>query len=146
MPMQVYGNVLSIPHYWESWNVDTLRPEPDNRVCRVYNWRSDRKDDILRVPFCGTGIDVFGFTDVDGGYATVRITDTQGRILHRQYVDFYSKVPSCGLRFKSPRLIPGDYVLWVEVTGEHPVWYKKDGTRFGSTGFYVDITKISVRE
>lgn len=145
MPMLVNGTGLSIPEYWESWNVDSLCPETDNRICRLYNWHSDNKDDCLRIPFCGTGIDIFGRTDTDGGYAIVRITDTQGHTIHRQYVDFYSKTPSEGLRFVSPQLAFGDYVLWIEVSGQQPVWYKKDGTRLGSHGYNVDISKISVR-
>ena len=34
-----------------------------------------------------------------------------------------------------------NYVLEVKVTGEPPVWFDKDGTRFGSDNCYVSVEK-----
>ena len=75
------------------------------------------------------------------GYAEVRILSEIGKVMHCSLVDFYSKVPDKGCRFLSKKMPMDNYVLEVKVTGEPPVWFDKDGTRFGSDNCYVSVEK-----
>ncbi len=49
------------------------------------------------------------------------------------------------MSFLRPSLPVADYIISIEVMGEHGVWYKKDGTGFGSTDDYVTIRDIFVK-
>ena len=78
-------------------------------------------------------------------YATFRILNKHGEVLHASYVDFYSKVPNESIRFVSKEYAEDDYILEVQVSGEQPVWFNKRGDRFGSTDCYVNISKVLVK-
>lgn len=144
MPINVEGEELSIPEFWEAWDIDSVRPVKHYDSTSVHNWKSDTKGDILRIPFRGKQIKIFGHTDNIGGYATVRILNkTGGAVLDSSYVDFYSLVPNDGIRYVSKEYPEGRYVLEVEVAGEQPVWYNKRGDRFGSNGYFVTITETT---
>ena len=141
MPIVVDGKRLSIPEYWHSWDIDRIRPvENDNNRIKKLNWVSSVKNERLSIPFHGEKITLYGTSDINGGYATVRIIDRNGKALHSSYVDFYSKVPDYGVRFVSPVYAVDDYTLEIEVTGEHSVWFDKKGTRFGSIGYNIAVT------
>lgn len=68
-----------------------------------------------------------------------------GRMPDNLFVDFYSKVPDEGIRFISREYPDGKYKLQIKVTGTWSVWYNKAKTiRYGSHGYYVNVTKIVV--
>lgn len=144
MPMEVNGTALSIPEYWHSWSIDNMSPENDCGNSEIVEWSSDSVGNCLRIPFKGRKVSIYGHTDCHGGYAKVRIINQEEKILHESYVDFYSKVPDDGIRFVSKEYPSGNYRLEIEVSGEQPVWFSKNGTRFGSDGFFVNVSKISV--
>lgn len=139
-PIVVERDSISIPEFWPAWNAKTASPVSFPSKRKVHDWKSDKKGDTLRIPFYGRSIKLFGHTDVDGGYALVRLKDKSGKTLHSSYVDFYSKVPDEGIRFVSRDYPQDNYVLEVEVSGEHPVWSNKRGDRFGSTGYTVSVS------
>lgn len=144
LPMKTDGFNLSIPEYWASWNAKNVSPTVSKGKSTTHGWSSNIKGDILTVPFHGRRISIIGESNNLSGYAWVSIKDKDGRIRHRQYVDFYSKAKDYAPRYVS-RLYPkDDYVLEVEVSGENPVWYDKKGNRFGSSDYYVNVTETIV--
>ena len=144
LPMQTEGTKLSIPEYWQTWDIDSISKSEQTGVCTSIDWRSDIPGEMLRIPFRGKRITITGRSDNESGYAEVRIKNKKGDMLHSSLVDFYSKAEDVGSRFTS-RMYPEDeYILEIEVTGKNPVWFNKKGDRFGSTGFFVDITGIIV--
>ena len=140
MPIEVNGDSISIPEFWSEWDVKTAMPKQVGGNVKKHNWSSDKKGDILSVPFYGRMIKLYGKTDKNGGYARISIKDSKGKTLHSQLVDFYSKTPSEGLRYVSRQYPEDHYTVEVEVVGEQPVWFDKKGTRFGSVGYNVDIS------
>ncbi len=88
---------------------------------------------------CGGRIVLFGSASDQGGYCRVQIIDREERRVNESVIDFYSAVPMKGIRYVSPRLGSGEYMLCVTVLGEGGEWFKKDGTRYGSKGCRVDI-------
>lgn len=139
-PIVVESDSISIPEFWPAWNAKTATSVSFPSKRKEHDWKSDKKGDTLRIPFYGRSIKLFGHTNVEGGYAIVRLKDKSGKTLHSSYVDFYSKVPDEGIRFVSRDYPQDNYVLEVEVSGEHPVWSNKRGDRFGSTGYTVSVT------
>lgn len=135
LPMMTDGISLSIPKYWASWDVENVSQVISKDKSTPHNWSSNIKGDILTVPFHGKRISIIGESNKLSGYAWVSIKDKNGKILHQQYVDFYSKAKNHAPQYVS-RLYPeGDYVLEVEVPGENPVWFDKKGNRFGSLDY-----------
>ncbi|MNR63875.1 hypothetical protein D3C85_1863290 [compost metagenome] len=47
--------------------------------------------------------------------------------------------------FRSPILKKGDYKLTVYVTGERSNWSDKRKTDYGSTGYYVSLDKMIIK-
>ncbi|MHB9056313.1 MAG: family 43 glycosylhydrolase [Paludibacteraceae bacterium] len=162
LPLQVDGVKLSIPEYWESWNVQKVqkmdllknRKKVTRKKIRFINelaWESDltrlsskEKGSALQVPFRGKQIAILGETNDHSGYARVTIYDKNKKIIKSSLVDFYSKVPNQGIRYLSPDLPKGKYTLEVEVTGIIPVWTDKSKARFGSFDSYVNVDDIIV--
>ncbi|MDE6534131.1 MAG: family 43 glycosylhydrolase [Muribaculaceae bacterium] len=140
LPMTTEGTKLSIPEYWERWNTESIKESEIKGYVRHHDWTSDKKGESIRIPFHGERITIFGNTDNISGYARVRIIDRNGNEISNSLVDFYSKVPSESSRYMSRILPEGDYTLVVENEGIMPVWYKKNGDRFGSTGYKVNIS------
>lgn len=143
LPMKTEGEKLSIPEYWNVWNITEIaRSRMLQGREQAHNWISDKKGDCLEREFGGGRIAVFGKTNRDGGYATVSISDVWGEVLDKLFVDFYSKVPDEGVRFISKNYPKGKYRLRIEVTGTQSVWYNKKKTiRYGSLGYSVNVTK-----
>lgn len=139
LPMQAESRELSIPEYWEAWDIDSISKSEQNGVSITHSWSSNTTGDILRVPFKGKQISIVGKSDRQSGYAKIRIMDKNGDILHNSLVDFYSKVEDNGVRFVSRTYPEGEYILEVEVSGENPVWFNKRGDRFGSSDFFVNV-------
>lgn len=149
LPMKADGVKLSIPKYKEFWNIFSSNNSGDKSPykCRKETgkilFHSNKQGDFCEYPFSGSQIAILGETTPHGGYARITITDKQRQPVFTTLVDFYSKVPSKGIRFISPKLPEKDYKLKIEVTGEHGVWYKKNGTKFGSDNYYVTVLNVS---
>ena len=141
MPIQVDGTRLSIPEYWNAWNIDTIVESEQKGTAAPCGWTSNTPGDKLTVPFKGKRISVVGKSDNKSGYAWIRIKNSCGDVMHSSLVDFYSKVEDEGTRFVSKTYPEGEYVLEVEVAGENPVWFNKRGDRFGSTDLFVNVAE-----
>lgn len=144
LPMHADGTNLSIPEYWEAWNIDSVSETKPTGISNIHSWYSNTPGDVLKVPFKGKRISIVGKSDNQSGYAEVRIKDTKGDVLHSSLVDFYSKAEDVGPRFVSKTYPDDDYVLEIEVTGKNPVWFNKRGDRFGSTDFYIQVSETIV--
>lgn len=168
-PLSVSGVSLSIPNYQEAWKVDPVTGltegklvgkkaiENDDKRQIQYNgkWQSiasdtlslsssDTKGDSFLVKFKGTGIGVYCQSGPDKGYARVVLQNKKGDMLINSIVDMYSKNTGSALKFLSPKLSKGDYVLTVSVMGERPNWSDKRKTDYGSTGYFVSLDKIVI--
>lgn len=143
LPMKAEGEKLAIPEYWNAWNAAKAEKKLSIQGReQVHNWISDKKGDCLEREFDGGRIAVVGKTDGNGGYATISISDANGKVLDKLFVDFYSKIPDEGLRFVSKNYPKGKYRLRIEVTGTQSAWYNKKKTiRYGSHGYLVNVTK-----
>ena len=157
MPLQVEGNKISIPEYWQSWDVENVKPTdilegmqpvPEDRLTfskdwtkRDGTWESDIKGAVLSTRFGGGKIALAGISQPTGGYARVHITKN-GKEIYTSLVDFYSKHPEKAIRFITPEFEKGNYGLTVEVTGIMPTWTDKTKTIYGSKGTTVSITGV----
>ncbi|WP_257670598.1 family 43 glycosylhydrolase [Parapedobacter tibetensis] len=149
LPLQTNGTKLSIPEYWPYWDANSLEPvafPEDVLVTLPPNTAlaSNRKGDLMRIPYNGLPVGLIGESGPHGGYARVSITGNDGTTFHTSLVDFYSKVPDTGLRFVTPPLPGGDYTLQVEVSREQGVWFNKRGDRYGSEGYWVRVHQLVV--
>ena len=158
MPMQVNGTKLSIPEYWQCWDLNTLKPvdilrkgkqvsmkniKPavgwtENRGCFV----SNAKGSVLAVSFRGTHVAVVGKSDSHSGYARVSVLNAKKDTVYSSLVDFYSKYSEKAIRIMTPEMENGNYTLLVEVTGIKPVWTDKSKTIYGSDNTFVTIDDI----
>ena len=158
MPMQVNGTKLSIPEYWQCWDLNTLKPvdilrkgkqvsmkniKPavgwtENRGCFV----SNAKGSVLAVSFRGTHVAVVGKSDSHSGYARVSVLNAKKDTVYSSLVDFYSKYSEKAIRIMTPEMEKGNYTLLVEVTGIKPVWTDKSKTIYGSDNTFVTIDDI----
>lgn len=167
-PLVVSGYSISLPDYKQSWQINTstgtwnevrtagktIENTDGKSIKYSGKWihssgtdglndsRSDVKGASFSVKFSGTQIEWYGTVRPEGGYARVTIKNSKGKIILSSLVDLYCKYPESSLRFISPVLPKGNYMLTVSVTGEHGNWTKKDGTVFGSTGNFVSVDKI----
>ena len=158
MPMQVNGTKLSIPEYWQCWDLNTLKPvdilrkgkqvsmkniKPavgwtENRGCFV----SNAKGSVLAVSFRGTHVAVVGKSDSHSGYARVSVLNAKKDTVYSSLVDFYSKYSEKAIRIMTPEMEKGNYTLLVEVTGIKHVWTDKSKTIYGSDNTFVTIDDI----
>ncbi len=144
LPMQTDGTKLSIPEYWQAWDIDSISEVSQKGIPTEHRWTSNIPGDKLTVPFKGKRISIVGKSDNQSGYALVRIKDKDGIILHNSLVDFYSKAADTNPRFVSKTYPDGEYLLEIEVAGENPVWYNKKGDRFGSKDYFINISETIV--
>ncbi|NDV84385.1 family 43 glycosylhydrolase [Bacteroides sp. 51] len=160
MPMSVDGEHLSIPEYWQSWDVDKLQqvdplkgstPIVRNRfkLNNETDWNTDNgqltsrvEGSTLEASFRGTRIAIVGESNANSGYARIRILNANKQEVLSTLVDFYSKKTDRNMRFLSPVLPLTDYTLQIEVTGVMPVWSDKSKARFGSTDSFVTVDDI----
>lgn len=158
MPMQVDGTKLSIPEYWQCWDIHTLQsvdilqgkeeiafkdmmPSTGWRR-KDGRWTSNTKGSVLSVAFKGTAVAVVGESDPHSGYAKVSILDTKKDTVYSSLVDFYSKYPEKAIRIITPEMPEADYTLLIEVTGIKPVWIDKTKAIYGSDNTFVTIDNI----
>lgn len=144
LPLTVKGTELSIPNYWQSWDIATLSESQPSGESQLHNWSTSQKGECLSIPFHGKRIAIYGKSHKNGGYAIVRIKDKNGKTIHSSYVDFYSKAVNDAIRFASLEYPEDDYTLEIEATGEQPVWYDKAKTKFGSDGCNVNVAHVII--
>lgn len=162
LPLQADREKLSIPQYWETWNLVTIQPThplagtmsigQDNiKLYAPGDWTiknnlltSNVPGSYIEATFTGKRFAIAGESNSRSGYARITIADNRGKIVHESLVDFYSKVPNKGVRFASPRLSKGEYTVKVTVTGIVPEWFKKNGERLGSSGCFVTVSDVVV--
>jgi len=140
-PLQVKDGTLSIPEYMESWNPETLQPLPFAGKPLGRQWQAQTVGELFSVDFDGSGISLFGTTDVNSGYADVVIRSKTEEVF-RGTIDFYSLTPSTGIRFFSPSLPKGQYTLELRVSDMKPNWNDKKRNQYGSKGHKVQITEV----
>lgn len=139
LPIETQGCNMKIPEYLEVWDPDGLQTvllRQENPLA----FRSNIRGEYCNISFYGNCIMLFGKTSRYGGYGDVIIYNETGEAVHRAVIDFYSLVPNEGLRYVSPMLPLGNYTLKVMVMGCNGVWYSKNGTRFGSDDYYVELS------
>lgn len=160
MPLQVDGKKISIPEYWECWDIEKIKPveplkgsitvdkqkvtfnTPDNWELTDNRMASRIEGSKVEIPFKGSRVAITGETNNRSGYARVSIRDNKGQTIYSSLVDFYTKYTTTGTRYLSPILPKGEYTLIVEVTGISPVWTDKTKAIYGSTDSYVTLNKI----
>lgn len=164
LPMQVDGEKIFIPEYWENWNIETVNlVEPligsipidvqSMSFSPSKEWSisknkmvSNAEGSTAEIPFKGTRVAITGETNNRSGYARVTIRNNAGETLYSSLVDFYTKQTTTGTRYLSPVLPEGEYTLTIEVTGISPVWTDKTKTIYGSTDSYVTLMEVAYFE
>ena len=147
LPITLRNGEMSITEYYEAWRPESLKKTTIVGKSICGEWISSQAGDSLSVSFNGCGhLVIRGNTDAESGYATIKIFDEEGKILHNHNVDFYSKNPSRGIRYYSPYLPKGEYRVEVGVAGFSPVWTDKTKRVFGSSGFKVYVSEIMIAQ
>ncbi len=147
LPMQVDGERLSIPEYWQAWSPQTIRPSDILKAAKkrkVLTLNSNQLGKVVRLKFKGTHAALTGKTDCHGGYARVSVTDDTGRVVYSSLVDFYSKVEQDGIRVVTPQLPYGNYTLSVEVTGARSNWSDKRKSLYGTDDCRVQTDSVYI--
>ncbi len=158
LPMRAEGTALSIPAYWQGWDIATGQPAdllhrsstiPASSVEASPGWTNTggrrtahAPGDVLRVPFEGTCAAVVGESNPHGGYARIGVLNEQNDTVYASLVDFYSKYPERAVRVITPRMPRGSYTLFIEVTGVSPAWTDKKKTLYGSDDTFVTIDEV----
>ena len=140
LPLEFKDGGMSIPEYYEMWDLSEKLPNPD---IEPFNFDACTKNESTSFDFEGEQVLLYGDLSSDGGYSKVEIYDSFGEMIRSDIIDFYSAVNMSGIRYASPRLKRSKYNVKITVLGEAGEWFKKDGTRFGSSGCRVHFTGIS---
>ena len=158
MPMQADKGTLSIPEYWQAWDIKTLSQVDalDNgqilslrKIRSEAGWErrgeqlcSNLKNSVLNIPFRGTQAAIIGEANSHGGYAKVSVLNRKGKTLYSSLIDFYSKYPEKAIRIMTPEMPEDNYTLLIEVTGIMPVWTDKTKAVYGSDNSFVTVDSI----
>ena len=120
MPLQVNGTHISIPEYWQCWDIDQLKPVdalregklvPVSKMEFTPDWKQDNeglssnvRGSVLSIPFKGTHAAVIGESNPHSGYARVSLLDAKKDTVYVSLVDFYSKYPEKAIRIMTPEM------------------------------------------
>lgn len=169
-PITVSENKISIPEFIQKWKVNTETGEwtksiingfiiENNNTKRIKytgNWihselssdksisRSDSRGASYFFYFKGVRFKIYGLAQSDGGYAYILIQNSKGVEVLSSIIDMYCLYTETSLKFLSPILPEDNYTVTVSALGDHGNWYKKDGTKFGSTDDFISIDKIII--
>ena len=161
-PLEVTEDTIALPDFKQAWTVDLKngewqRAEIDGRsidltdrsaVTFSESWthdadsRSNAKGASVSVSFTGSQIGFYGVARPDGGYATIRITDAEGKEILSSMIDMYCKYEEESLKFLSPVFPQGQYTLTVTVEGARGNWSDKRRDDYGSTDDYVSVSRV----
>ena len=171
-PLLVSGTTISLPDYKQSWKIDTKtgkwsthQPKGEiisnkdiKRIHYSDNWQnqSDSKDSFsdtssdvkgasFSVDFKGTQIALYSVARPNSGYAQIEIQDNKRRIIHSNLIEMYCKYSESSLKYLSPILKKGNYKFTLTVLGKHGNWSNKKGDIFGSTGNFISVDKIIIK-
>jgi len=166
-PLTVSGYSLSIPKYHEAWQVNTATgvssditvdekviQNTDKRIIYSGKWQqdtltvksSDEKDASFSIKFNGKQVGWYGLACPNGGYAHATLRNSKGKAVLSSIIDMYSKYPVANLKFLSPVLPKESYTLTVSVMAERGNWSDKRKNLYGSTGYFVSLDKIIIKE
>jgi hypothetical protein len=112
----------------------------------VYVKSSDEKDASFSFTVKATQIGIYALAQPEGGYASIIIQNSKGKIVLAANIDFYSKYLAMPLKFMSPVMKKDNYTVTVKVLGEKWWWKEKSGRLSGSKGHYVSINSVVVVE
>lgn len=168
-PLSVLGTSLSMTTYQETWQInvstgiassikseDTTIENTDKQIQYTGNWKhlnngdvseskSDEKSASFSIQFNGQQIALYSNVGVENGYAKMVLSDKKGKVIATSLIDMYSKASLSTPVFRSPLLKKGDYKLTVYVTGERSNWSDKRKSNYGSTGNFVSLDKITIK-
>lgn len=147
MPLQVDGEKLSIPSYWQSWNVQMMKSEDilnQATYKKPFLLNSNQTGKSIRLDFVGTHVAVVGRTNSHSGYALVSVLNHKKDTVYSSLIDFYSKVPQEGVRVITPQLPYDHYTLEVKVTGERSNWSDKRKNLYGSDDYFINTNMVYV--
>lgn len=139
LPVEAGKDGMKISRYLPAWSPDTLEEErlkPEHSL----DFCSNVRDEEICISFHGRWIALFGNTDRHGGYGNISIYNKNGVRVHSGSIDFYSAVPDSGMRYRSPVLAEGTYIVRIAAAGENSVCADKSGKRYGSDDYYIRIT------
>lgn len=147
LPMQAEGTRLSIPEYWQAWDVSAvrrvdLRGKADHS--KPLPLSSNTVGETVAASFKGTHVALVGESGPHGGYALVSVADRKGNVVYSSLIDFYSKREDKGIRVVTPAMPMGRYTVTVKVTGERSNWTDKTKRKFGTDDCYVNVSEMLV--
>ena len=169
-PIRFDHDVLFMPKYFAAWNIDLktgLSTEKKLAFREINNdnpqlkfngtWnesvtnshkvsRSDAQNSSCSFRFHGTQIGLQTVVLPDNGYANIILTDKNGKVLVKNLIDMYSKVPAARIVFLSPVWPKAEYKLTISTAGERPNWSDKKKTVYGSTANHITISKLIIKE
>ncbi|GAA4729440.1 family 43 glycosylhydrolase [Flavisolibacter ginsenosidimutans] len=167
-PITVSGTSITVPRYWEAWQVSTatgaatrvkvgektIVNSDKQYIAYAGKWKndtllvrsSDEKEASFTVKFNGTQIGFSGLARPDGGYARVILQNSKGKTMLSSVIDMYCKYPVLTLKFLSPVLPKDNYTFTVSVLGERGNWSDKRKNIYGSTGNVVSLDKVVINE
>jgi len=157
-PITLEGDKMSIPAYHENWTMNKSKAQwfavkqksiKTSADVKTGDWKSEigifrakEKGSLLSFPFKGRQIGIKGLSNSTSGYARVILRNNNGKEIINTIVDFYSKYEYSSLKFLSPLLEYDNYVLSVEVLGEHSKWSDKKKSDYGSTDDSIIIEDV----
>ncbi|MDY0907061.1 family 43 glycosylhydrolase [Pedobacter sp. CFBP9032] len=169
-PIKFYGDSISLPSYLDAWNIDlktgltveknsiyqTIEHD-DKRIQYIGDWarsvvealpvsRSKAENASCSFTFSGTQIGLQTVVLPDNGYANIILTDKNGKVVVKNLIDMYSKVPAARIVFLSPVLPKAKYKLTISTAGERPNWTDKKKISYGSTANNITISKLMIKE
>ena len=169
-PLKVSGFFISIPIFQEAWQMNTstgnvsqaetpgktIENTDTQQITYSGKWQydtsdtlsissSDERDAGFTVKFSGTQIGFYGLASPTSGYARVALYNSKGKEMLSTVIDMYCKYTVSQLKFLSPVLPKGDYTFTVSVLGERSNWSDKRKTNYGSTGYFVGLDKVIIR-
>ncbi|MDO4335047.1 MAG: family 43 glycosylhydrolase [Bacteroidales bacterium] len=145
-PLQWIDGEPALPDYWETWSPQTMREAtPALTPADNFRWKGVRPGEAYtcRVRMGKEGrIYIKGNTSDHSAYAMIRIEDKNGKVIADTPVDFYSLAPAEGLRYISPELGSGEYLVRIEVADMKSNWSDKKRNNYGSKGYDVEVTEV----
>lgn len=136
----------SLPEYLEAWC-----PDNASSVTLAFNsidnsaWNGSTPGETKQYNITVNDherVYIKGETSDNSGYAQIQILTHDGNILIDTTVDFYSLTPASGLRYVSPAIPKGDYILRVTICDMKSNWSDKKKNVYGSKGHNISITQI----
>lgn len=147
LPLKADGTRLSIPEYWQAWDVNTVRKVDLHGMAdqtKPLKLSSNTVGQTVRASFKGTHAALTGESNPHGGYAMVSVTDKDGKEVWASLIDFYSKKSDRGIRVLTPVMPYGRYTITVTVTGKRSNWSDKRKSMYGTDDCYVNVSDILV--